>query len=132
MRHGEGSLGPAVGVDCEEVERFRKLLPQLPGTQRRLFSEEEHAHCASLADPAVHYAGRWCAKEAVVKAVSRWAALTPRDVRILVTPSGAPVAALPPALDHLAVEISISHTHTTAVAVALAVPARRRRGGRRG
>jgi holo-[acyl-carrier protein] synthase len=117
---GRDDLG--VGVDCEEVARFRALLPRLDDVQRALFSEEEHAYCRAQPDPAPHYAGRWCAKEAVVKALAPLR-LTTRAVRILAAADGRPVAVvdLPSGEEAPAVRLSISHTATTAVAFAVAI-----------
>ena len=57
----------SVGIDCEDIERWRKMLPRLyKGSQQKLFSDNEHIYCKSRADPASHYAARWCAKEALL------------------------------------------------------------------
>ena len=89
-----------------------------------LFTPEEHAYCQHQADPAVHYAGRWCAKEAVVKAVFPFHRLTTREVHIVEAADGSPRAVVQPNAverDGLAVRISITHTPTTACAFAVAV-----------
>ena len=55
-----------VGIDAEDVARWRELLARMDEAHAQaLFTPEEHAYCQHQADPAVHYAGRWCAKEAV-------------------------------------------------------------------
>lgn len=105
-----------VGVDVEDVERWQQ-------PDERLFTATERAHCLAQGDPAQAFAGRWAAKEAVVKAVLAYCAVSPRDVEIVAAEDGAPrvrlrlpegMAAAP------CVSVSISHTRHTAVASAVA------------
>jgi holo-[acyl-carrier protein] synthase len=119
-----------VGVDTEQVARWRQLLPHLRATShRRLFSEQEHCYCESFADPAPVYAGHWCAKEAVFKAVSSvhaesgvGRALTIDQIEIDHGAAGCPVARLPRAWAQvLRVKVSISHDAQRALAFAVAL-----------
>lgn len=106
---------PGVGVDVEVIDRWEK--PDL-----RLFTERERSYCLSVGNPAESFAGRWCAKEAVVKAVSAFATLSIRDVEIVAREDGAPIVhlrSLDPNRD-LDVVVSIAHTEAVAIAVALA------------
>lgn len=106
------SLG--VGVDIEMVSRF-----QTPDS--RLFTEAELALCAASANPSESRAGRWCAKEAVVKAVARHVLLSPREVEILADPAGRPVVyLLRPHLHNIVCDVSITHGGDIAAAVAAA------------
>jgi fatty acid synthase subunit alpha len=125
----ESGLRFGVGVDVEEVARWRALVAEMrPGTSRwLLFHAEEHEHCRAFADPAPVYAGRWCAKEAVFKALTEHASLDLRDVMIVSGPSGRPeVVLLPDSLRKLGlrVRVSISHTDQSAIAMAVAVAPR--------
>lgn len=119
---GLGEL-PGVGVDVELVARFA-----VPDT--RLFTLEELAYCDSQEFPAESRAGRWCAKEAVAKACSRFLQLSLREVEILAGPSGRPQVRLSArALAvGLLVDVSISHAGGMALAVAFAA---QERGARR-
>lgn len=105
---------PGVGVDVESLERWHK--PDV-----RLFTEKEREYCLSVANPAESFAGRWCAKEAVVKAVSRFADLSVRDVEILVQDNGAPKVQLGRVERARLLQVAVSITHTDSVAVAVAV-----------
>jgi holo-[acyl-carrier protein] synthase len=118
-----------IGVDVVEVERMRAMLQRWgPRAVARLFLPQEARWCASKADPAVHFAGRVAAKEAVRKAVG---AIHWTDVEISATEDGAPhVVVHNPDLARRIrengwerIEVSISHTDRVAVAVALVVPA---------
>ena len=84
-----------VGIDIEAISRFRQ--PAM-----RLFRPTEIDFCSSQQDPAEAFAGRWCAKEAVVKAISGRRVLSIRDVEIL----------------------SISHAADVAIAIAIAATPR--------
>ncbi len=114
-----------IGVDLENISRWRELLPQLQSpSNEKLFFPEEHEYCLSFTDAAPHYAGHWCAKEAVVKALTPFCRLTTRDIRIHHDQSGQPVANLvnPQGLSTLVdIKLSISHGADTAIAFAIAV-----------
>jgi holo-[acyl-carrier protein] synthase len=62
-----GVLG--LGLDLVEVERIRSVI-QRNGERflGRVFTEGERAYCEAKAEPAVFYAARFAAKEAVAKA----------------------------------------------------------------
>lgn len=117
---GAGELG--VGVDCEDVARWRALVENLDqASAGALFHASEHDHCRKFADPAPVYAGRWCAKEAVLKALSQWATFDLRAVRIEPDSGGRPVAVVDhPIAERVEVKVSIAHTANTAMAVAVA------------
>ncbi len=89
----------------------------------RLFTEGERAYAAARARPGQHLAARFCAKEAVAKALglTGWSF---RDVEV-VGGDGPPVARLHGAVAErareLEVEVRISLTHTRSDAVAVAI-----------
>ena len=114
-----GSEDYGVGVDSEVVERWRRRLPSLR-RGARLFTEREHEYCERFADPAPVYAGSWCAKEAVFKAVSRFGTLTLDQIEIERLATGYPLVHLPRSLAQI-VRVRVSITHDTERAVAFAV-----------
>lgn len=57
----------AIGVDIEEVERFEGKDEFFLA---RIFSMLERDYCLSKHSPAQHFAARFCAKEAIFKALS--------------------------------------------------------------
>jgi len=59
-----------VGVDIEEIERFRKK-PYEKNARffERLFTQKEIDYCLSKRFPYQHFAARFCAKEALAKAL---------------------------------------------------------------
>lgn len=108
-----------IGLDLEDVERWRDPARRISD----YFTADELARAAQMADPAPHYAGWWCAREAVYKALN--AALPDlgfREIRLSHTGSGAAVE-----LDRYpewaaATTISITNTEMSAAAVALCIP----------
>src|SRR5271155_5534584 len=64
--------GPILGIgnDIIEVERIRKSI-DTHGLRllTRLFTTKEQDYCLKYKDPVPHFAGRFSAKEAVVKAL---------------------------------------------------------------
>lgn len=60
-----------IGVDIEDIKRFEeKTLEKDSAFLERIFTEKELKYCFQFNRPAPHLAARFCAKEAVVKAVS--------------------------------------------------------------
>jgi holo-[acyl-carrier protein] synthase len=111
-----------IGIDVLEVERLERALARRPRLAERLFSDGERAYAARHARPAMHLAARFCAKEAVAKALALdgWAF---RDVEVVAT-SAAPDVVLSGAAAERARAlgkhpvVSLTHTRSTAAAVA--------------
>ncbi len=114
-----------IGLDLLEIERFERALERRPRLAERLFTDAEREYAAARARPAQHLAARFCAKEAVAKALALegWSFT---DVEVVAT-GGAPGVLLSGGAraraDQLGVEVQLSLTHTesTAGAVALAL-----------
>ena len=58
-----------VGLDLLEVERLERALERRPRLAERLFTGAERDYAAAKARPGMHLAARFCAKEAVAKAL---------------------------------------------------------------
>src|ERR671928_1826297 len=71
-----------VGLDLLEIDRLERALARRPGLAERLFSDRERAYAATAGRPARHLAARFCAKEAVSKAL-RMDVLRPRDIEVV-------------------------------------------------
>jgi holo-[acyl-carrier protein] synthase len=72
---GDGAGRPpagteGVGIDLLDIARLERALARRPGLAERLFTEGEREYAASRGRPAMHLAARFCAKEAVAKALS--------------------------------------------------------------
>ncbi|MEA2211860.1 MAG: holo-[acyl-carrier protein] synthase [Solirubrobacteraceae bacterium] len=127
MTAAEGVAGAvghhSVGIDLLDVERLERALGRRPGLAARLFTDGERSYAASRARPGQHLAARFCAKEAVAKALGL-EAWDFRDVEV-VSAGGPPQVRLHGAVAaraaELAVELSISLTHTGREAAAVAI-----------
>lgn len=61
----------SIGVDIEDISRFLgKSLENDSKFLKRIFTQSELDYCFKNSNPAPHLAARYCAKEAVVKALS--------------------------------------------------------------
>ncbi len=119
-----------LGMDIVEIDRMRKILARTPSFARRVFSDEERAYCDASVVPEVHYATRFAAKEAVVKALGTGfsAGINVRDIEVKRTAKGRPYVVLTGRAREIAREtgvreipISLSFTHVEAVACAMAI-----------
>ncbi|MDQ5833200.1 MAG: holo-ACP synthase [Actinomycetota bacterium] len=112
-----------VGIDLLDVERFERALERRPRLAERLFTDAERDYAATRARPAMHLAARFCAKEAVAKALGL-TAWSFRDVEVVAT-DGAPEIRLSGSAaqraDELGVSASVSLTHTDTLAAAVAL-----------
>jgi holo-[acyl-carrier protein] synthase len=119
-----------VGVDLLPVARMARLAAENPGIQETIFTPSELRYCQGKRRATEHLAGRFAAKEAVLKALGtglgqrmRWT-----DVEIVNGVLGRPlvrlygeVAALAERLGLCDLDVSLSHTSELAVAQAVAV-----------
>jgi holo-[acyl-carrier protein] synthase len=114
-----------IGLDLLEIARLERALERRPRLAQRVFSERELAYASTRARPAMHLAARFCAKEAVGKALGM-AAWELRDIEVVSpTGGGAPEVALHGAVAQRAREVGgtvrISLTHTSEQAGAVAI-----------
>jgi holo-[acyl-carrier protein] synthase len=124
---GAIGAGAGIGLDLLEIDRLEQALARRPRLAERLFTEQERAYAARRARPAQHLAARFCAKEAVAKALEldAWSF---RDVEVLGGGDGPPRVRLHGAAarraDELGVaEVRVSLTHTRRDAAAVAIVA---------
>ncbi len=112
-----------LGADLCPVARIEKSLPRIA---RRAFTPGELREAARRAHPAEFLAGRWAAKEALLKALATGiAGVAPmNEIEITGGERGEPRAVLSPAAAARlrrrgagTIHLSISHDHDLAVAV---------------
>jgi len=84
-----------IGIDLCDVERIGRLLEKdRKRFVRRVFLAAEAAYCEARRRPAIHYAARFAAKEAFMKAVGTGWRLGWWQVEVVRGPSGRPELAL--------------------------------------
>ncbi|MBT3275395.1 MAG: holo-ACP synthase [Spirochaetales bacterium] len=118
------------GIDIAEVARIEKLMNSSSRFLARCFSDSEITYCQSKAKPAIHFTGRFAAKEAAAKALGlAWKeGLSWKNIVIESESGNAPVVHFLGYADEAAaklgitdISVSISHCETYAVAHVVAV-----------
>lgn len=131
MATASGMAILGIGTDIIEVPRIA-LMIQKHGELfvQRVYTPHEIGYCSSSKATNQHYAGRWAAKEAVLKALGTgWAkGIHWTDIEIRNEPGGRPKIRLSGAARDLCEQrgiaeilITISHCRTFAVAYAVAM-----------
>lgn len=116
----------SIGIDIIEVHRVRETIARTPRFAERVFTPAERSYCESRgAVAAQHYAARFAAKEAGLKALQTgWSGgISWQDVEVTAKESGAPVILfhgrareLYAASGATAAHLSIAHTTEHAIA----------------
>ncbi len=120
-----------IGTDIIECERIDRMI-QRHGDHfmQRVYTEQEIRYCANRKTADQHFAGRWAAKEAVLKALGTgWiSGIAWTDVEVAHAEGGRPIILLHGGAAKVAqkrgiqeIQISITHCKSHAVAFALAV-----------
>lgn len=117
-----------LGTDILEIERFQKVLEE-HGQKflDKLFTKNEQEYCQRYSDPLSRYTVRFCAKEAIVKAlgVGFGKEIAFLDIEILNDPLGKPTVKLSTKASlHFGnpiFHISLSHSKNYATATVIAL-----------
>lgn len=130
-RTRQGMLIVGIGTDIVEVVRIGKMIERHGEVfLNRVFTDDEIRYCQRRKEYTQHYAGRWAAKEAVMKTLGTgftrgigW-----RDIEVCSSRSGKPSILLRGGAREFArqagigdVLITISHCRAYATATAIAV-----------
>lgn len=120
-----------IGIDVVEVERIASAIERHGEPfLSKIFSDAERAYCESRKHPAMHYAARFAAKEAVVKALGTGIGANAglRDLEVVNDEAGAPKLRLSGAAEAFAkqhgitdIQISLTHARDYAAANAIAL-----------
>jgi holo-[acyl-carrier protein] synthase len=120
-----------LGVDICEIARMERALARHPSMRARVFTAEEIAYCDGKARPGESFAGRFAAREAVIKALGGYRGRGWQDISVSRHPTGAPQIVLAGnakrRADALGVDrvlVTFTHERTNAVAFAVAVSER--------
>ncbi|WP_299468236.1 holo-ACP synthase [uncultured Gimesia sp.] len=120
-----------LGTDIVEISRIGQMIERHGDTfLNRVFTENENAYCGSKKHKEQHYAGRWAAKEAVMKTLGTgfikgigW-----KEIEIINLKSGKPTVVISGGVETHAAEmgiqeilITISHSREFATATAIAL-----------
>tara|TARA_Y100001970_G_C14175047_1_gene826469 strand:- start:631 stop:999 length:369 start_codon:yes stop_codon:yes gene_type:complete len=112
-----------IGTDLVDIDRIQSSIEKYQTKfLNKVFSIKEQQYCQSKSRPSIHYAGKFAAKEAVIKSIKSSGYIDPIElntITILNNPDGSPYVVLD-LLFKGNVKVSISHTETHAIAFALA------------
>ena len=116
-----------VGVDLVETARIEESLKKFPERfEKKIFTPVEREYCGAMPAPALHYAARFAAKEAFLKALGTGKShgIAWSEIGIVNRPSGQPVLEITGRAKDLLderkiarIHVSLSHTKGHAVAV---------------
>lgn len=120
-----------LGIDTVEVQRIERLLAEHPERfEERCFTPDEAAYCkASRTRRAEHFAARFAAKEACLKALGTGlsAGLSWKEIEVVRDDAGRPILRLAGCAAQAAMErgvkhwhLSLSHTAANAIAIVIA------------
>lgn len=119
-----------LGVDIVEIDRMRHML-ETTGERliKRILTDDEAKYALAHAEPALHFAARAAAKEAMYKALSGnqlARAVGWREIEVCLREDGAPYLRLHGRAEARAMELEvarmlISLTHSKSAAVAVVV-----------
>jgi holo-[acyl-carrier protein] synthase len=116
-----------IGLDVVPISRVATMLERHGArAEQRLFTPGERADCARRAEPAQHYAARFAAKEAALKALGAPPGLKWLEIEVRTEESGRPVlylsgAAAAAAARRGVVGQYLSLTHAGGIAAAVVV-----------
>jgi phosphopantetheine--protein transferase-like protein len=110
----------SVGVDIEMVEN----LPEVgdfwtADFYRTHFTSAEIAYCLRHEQPRIHFAARWCAKEALAKCDSQFMGVDPTTLQVALAADGRPVFERIRGEETERLPYAVSLTHTAVLAAAI-------------
>lgn len=114
-----------IGTDIVSVLRIENSLSSVHSKQfkKRIFTNNETIYCENKPNPAIHFAGRFAAKEAIIKALSssdKWERIAMNVIEILSGKDGQPIVNIPKKNNVIFnCKVSISHTEEFALAFAV-------------
>lgn len=105
-----------IGVDIEDIKRFENKSQKFLD---RIYTKLEQEYCLSNSLPAKHFAVRFCAKEATIKALNSLGIgkFSLNKIEIYHDERGCPkIRLLNECSNKLTIEVSLSHDRTKAIA----------------
>jgi len=100
-----------VGIDLTPVDRIERLLARYAGHfEAKVFTDGERAYCRARAKVAEHFAARFAAKEALLKALGVPRGLSWHELEV-VSQDGRPTLALSGAAARAAAALGVTRLH---------------------
>jgi len=115
-----------VGVDCEEVSRFRRLpLSRNERFYKKIFTPQEIEYCTSFRDPYPRFTARFAAKEAVIKALNSINRYSYTDIEVRKSKEERPTICInnnrfkKQEQSNMSISLSLAHSNCYAIAFAI-------------
>jgi len=109
----------SLGIDLEDISRIRQIMERYARFAVKLFTLEERRYCEGKADPAQHFTARFCAKEALIKALGT--SVPWLDMEVIQSDDGRPIMQVEGKAAEIikdrSISLSISHSGGFAIAV---------------
>lgn len=111
-----------IGIDIIEIEKFDEKILSKKNFLNKVYTEKEIQYCNSKPNPSQHFAARFAAKEAAIKALSNYANNVPlTSLEILNDDQGKPFINIKNfKIEDIELKISISHSKELAIAIVIA------------
>lgn len=106
----------AIGVDIEDIERFKGKSDEF---LNRVFTSQELEYCLKFSKPESHLAARFCAKEAVVKALTALEieGISYNEIEVFHNEKHCPQIRILKSLEkNITFQLSLSHDRSKAIA----------------
>ena|SRR5258708_34896468 len=103
-----------VGLDIQEIAKIA-VSTQTAAFVKKVFTQSEVALCTSVLKPEDHFAGKFAAKEAFMKAIGAGIrqGIWFTDIEILNRETGAPYIQLYREAEHVATNLGVRLTHVS-------------------
>lgn len=116
-----------IGIDLVEVQRLASILDKWGERfTKRCFSSQEDVYCGKSRHPAIHYAGRFAAKEAFIKSIGGLHGIRYQDIEVVNRINGKPdliisgeARKIVDSYGVLKIHVSLSHTDHYATAMVI-------------
>jgi len=104
-----------IGVDLVDIKRVHEMTEKNDAFMERVFTRDEITYCRSKKNPSHHFAARFAAKEAVLKALGTgWSdAVRWTEIEIEVAEGTGPVVRLRGATKRLADRVGVRRIHAS-------------------
>lgn len=103
-----------VGIDLTPIDRVALILRRHGDRfERKVFTDGERAYCNGKSSPADHFAARFAAKEATLKALGVPEGLSWHEMEIVSLAAGRPSLRLVGAAARAAAELGVARLHLT-------------------
>jgi holo-[acyl-carrier protein] synthase len=116
-----------IGTDLVEINRIEKILTRWGERfTEKVYSKNEISYCQHKANPAMHYADRFAAKESFLKSlgIGLGMGISLKDIEVINNPQGSPHVHMNEKIKEVlgnhgitAVHVSMTHTRENAQAV---------------